>query len=228
MPNKEESIAIKPSKLMVLKNLMQTPYDLLRKLTDYDIVYGWWDKVNQRRITPDMEEYKLLDEEEYFNKHISVLLPYQVWKYKTGVCWDTALLLWYSISKMKKIEAYVYYLEGFDESSHSACYYNDSTGWYWIEYSWYINRGIHGPFKDKKELFSHLNNVLSFSSYFHNIKVFNSNVNFLPIYKSDEISVQNFLDCCYKNASFYTLDDQDSDLVKDNEQGQLTPYSIPK
>ena len=45
-------------KVRRLKNPLLTPYDLLRKLIDANIEYGWWDKVNTKVITPDMKEWK--------------------------------------------------------------------------------------------------------------------------------------------------------------------------
>ena len=211
-------------KVRRLKNPLLTPYDLLRKLIDANIEYGWWDKVNTKVITPDMKEWK---EEGYFDSHCNILRAYQVWKYKVGTCWDTSLLLWYSINKFKNTEPFVFFIKSFTNHTHTGCYYRDSTGWYWVEYSWYFYRGIHGPFKEKTEIFEHLNNMLSNSSYYHNIKVFNSNVNFLPIYKSENITSEEFLKCCYENASFYDSDkDQAGTLIKDNESGKLTYFSI--
>lgn len=64
--------------------------DLLVEMTKVNIEYGYYDKVNNKKILPNSEFY---DNNEYINKYCRVLKPEEVWEYRIGTCWDTSLLL---------------------------------------------------------------------------------------------------------------------------------------
>ena len=71
--------------------------DVLVNMTNANIEYGYYDKINNKRILPNMEEF---NNKEYLNTNCRVLRAYQVWKYKIGTCWDTSMLLWYQFNKI--------------------------------------------------------------------------------------------------------------------------------
>lgn len=126
-----------------------------------------------------------------------------------------------------KLKPYVFYIESFDGDSHTGVYVEDKDNlFYYIEYSWYVYRGIHGPYKTKEELYKGLSYYIYDSNFYKRIKRFSSNVDFTSIYNYDNITFDDFDRLCKLNSSLYTIDDQGTELIKDNSNGRLEYYSI--
>lgn len=206
------------------KPYFKNPYELIISLCKANVKYGKYDIKNKILRLPDSEE--LWNDNEYWCRQ-TILKPYEVWKYKAGTCFDLSLLLWYQINKMEYTRPYVWFIESFEGNQHAAVYAKTRYGWIWVEYSWYIYRGIHGPYSSKKELFDNIMLYIKLDEYYKDkIRVTNTNVNFLPLLKLDIITINDFMNCCYENANYYELDTQPSESLEDNKTGQQSYYRI--
>lgn len=175
-------------------------YELLRYFYKNKIEYGFWDYVNQCKVTSEEDR----NNKEYIDKQCCILHPYEVIEHNLAVCWDLSMCAYYYLNKFININAYVFFIESFNNRTHASCYYSENKDeWYWFEYSWYWYAGIHGPFPSKKELFININDMVRCSDYKDYIKVANLNVNVDKILKLDLIRPKDFMDICYEGAKFY-------------------------
>ena len=129
-------------------NLIMNPYQLLKKMANKPIMYGWYDYVNKKIITPNDKEF---DIEGYFDKNCRVLKPLEVWRTGVETCWGTTLLEWFELKRMG-LNPRAFYIEG-NDATHSAVYYEDEGKIFWFEYSWNVYRGIHGPYNNVDRFF---------------------------------------------------------------------------
>lgn len=204
------------------KPYFKNPYELMISLCKANILYGKYDIEKKLVLLPDSESW---NDEEYWNRQ-TILKPFQVWKYKAGTCFDLSLLLWYQLNKINKVRPYVWFIEGYEGNQHAGVYAKTVNGWIWIEYSWFIHRGIHGPYSNKDQLFFDMFTIVNNTSdYKDKLRVFNSNVNFLPLLKLDTIKCKDFMDCCYENANYYELTQQPK-AFENNKTGQQSYYKI--
>lgn len=138
---------------------MKNAYDLLCKMAQAPIEYGLWNKVDQKPLTgKDFE--KVNNTNEISDKCI-VMKPEDVWARKLGTCWDCTLLEYVELKKMGYKELIPVYFEQFPKNSykeytttHSFIVYTEPKvkGYFWFEYTWYKQCGLHGPWNTMKEL----------------------------------------------------------------------------
>lgn len=130
------------------------PYKLLSKMSD--IHYGFWDDRYNRKFEKDSndETYTI------FNKKIRLLFPDEIEKYRFGSCADLAL---YQIAALRDFCPKMFYVDenfsrkGIAEKKfhlHVGTYFRYTDNfWYWFEYAWNGQKGIHGPYSVQKDLF---------------------------------------------------------------------------
>lgn len=133
-----------------------SPFELLIKLSP--IQYGWWDEEKQKVITWKDPEF---NQPGYFEKHLHILKPAEVWQHKCGTCWDTTLLIYDELIRMKYKDVDAFWFESKSASSsamstHTSVLFQDPTSkkYFWFEYSWFQHKGLHGPFDSKAQFFS--------------------------------------------------------------------------
>jgi len=121
------------------------------------IKYGLWDCVENAPIffdDPKFHNLKIQD------SCIKVLSPKEVMKYKIGTCYETALLNYFTLKEYNPKVFYIdvnYERAGEDVfRTHLGTYIEFDSYYWWIESSWYIYRGLHGPYKEPDEIFDTL------------------------------------------------------------------------
>ena len=79
-------------------------------------------------------------------------LPEEVIDKKKGHCWEVADLTYHELGAMGYV-CYLLYLEdeGFKQT-HTTLIYYDGDKYFWFEWAWGKNKGIHGPFKTKEDV----------------------------------------------------------------------------
>lgn len=138
---------------------MKNAYDLLLKMAQAPIEYGLWNKVDQRPFT-DKEFSKVNNVHEISDKCI-IMKPDEVWTRKLGTCWDCTLLEYVELKNIGYKELHPIYFEqqmpnnhNNDKITHSFIAYIEpyKNGYFWFEYAWYKQCGIHGPWNTMEEL----------------------------------------------------------------------------
>lgn len=115
------------------------PKEILNSLDSVN--YGAWYDKEKRPITD-----KEFDTDGFVYKNCSISHPDDLLKRKVGHCYDQSL---YEIKHLldSGYKAKMIYMEMREGYSHAAVIFEDQHKWFWIEHSWYKNRGIHGPYK---------------------------------------------------------------------------------
>ena len=190
------------------KNLCSNPYELLNLIPTKNVRYGVYDELKYKAIYDDDTNY----DKKYLFENGVVIHPKKLLRYKVGTCWDTSLFFWYYLNRMKGIKAYALYVESFNERSHMLSYYVDENKrWYWIEYSWWYYRGIHGPFSEKKYLFNHIENMFNNTDYKNYIHIANYDVDLgklLSASYGNNIPMKVFWNCCTSGAQYFNDDEK--------------------
>ena len=175
------------------------PYQLLQKMMDYDIQYGYYDFVNKQPIT-----YKdpLFENMDYIHNHCCVLHPKEVWRFKVGTCWDCSMMEWYWCKRIPYTDPYVLFFKYDDEdSNHTLLYYHDTKfdKWYIMEYAWYRYMGFYGPYNSRKELFTnYFTNIVT-----RNVTNVTVEVDVKNLYKVPQISFDLFWNTCMRDSISY-------------------------
>lgn len=133
-----------------------TPYDLLNRLSENKIDYGFYDYKHDKSVKPNDPEWQTA---ESFEELCRVLKPSEVWEKQIGTCWDLTLLEFDELTKMRYRPEVVYVetiLPNKEPQTHTFVYFEEpkARGWYWFEYAWYMYCGLHGPFTSKNSLFN--------------------------------------------------------------------------
>ena len=175
------------------------PYQLLQKMAEVNIQYGYYDfTTNQPIIYKDL----LFDDIDYIHKHCYVLHPKEVWKYKIGTCWDCSMMEWYWLKRIPCISSYVLFIKYDDEdSNHTVVYYHDTVfdKWYIMEYAWYRYMGFYGPYNSREKLFTnYFSNIIT--RCVSNVTV---EVDINNIYKQPIITFNKFWNMCMKDSISY-------------------------
>ena len=90
-------------------------------------------------------------------------------------------------------------------------YVDENKRWYWIEYSWWYYRGIHGPFSEKKYLFNHIENMFNNTDYKNYIHIANYDVDLgklLSASYGNNIPMKVFWNCCTSGAQYFNDDEK--------------------
>jgi hypothetical protein len=119
---------------------VSTPEELLKWMDS--IEYGWMD-----------EDYKKREDlgNEFWN-HYSMLLPHEVFKYKTGTCWDQTVFAKHVFDKAFDYESHMVFIQQYKVSTHTFLVYKKDDEWYWFENAFAKHRGIHGPFDSIEDI----------------------------------------------------------------------------
>ena len=175
-----------------------TDKQLLSHMISIDIKYGFYDDTHKKIITTEDKEFDIPG---YQDKHSRILFPDEVEKYKVGTCWDTSLYMYYKL----KIDCKKYistvkliYIDCMKPNfvTHTTVMYRHRTSklWYWMEYSWEKNRGIHGGniyFKTIWDTF-----INTWKSTYGSINEYNQLVDGETLLKMKKITPQIFLSVC--------------------------------
>ena len=173
-------------------------YDLLEKMASVPLVYGMWDKTDNKALTgADLDK---LDDTEYIDKNCIVLKPEDVWRKKVCTCWDASLLEYDELKRMGYSNLSANYYEVSNRknevfANHSFIVYQEkkSKGFYWFEYTWYRQCGLHGPYMKEDEIYTEVSR-LAIEEPGDTISYWSRNFDIASLLKLDEISVTNFLD----------------------------------
>lgn len=121
------------------KVLVSTPEKLLKWM---DVIeYGWMDK--------KFKKYYNFDE--WYNK-VYFHNPKETFKHKIGTCYEQTIFEYHVFSnQFKEYELKMFHIQQFYVSNHSFLMFKKNDKWYHFEHSFYIYRGIHGPFNNINE-----------------------------------------------------------------------------
>lgn len=176
-------------------------YDLLEKMASVPLAYGMWDKTQNKALSS--EDLDKLDSEEgydYTEKNCIVLKPEEVWRKKVCTCWDASLLEYDELKRMGYSYITANYYEIADRKNevfgnHAFIVYQEkkSKGFYWFEYTWYRQCGLHGPYVKEDEIYNEVSR-LAISEPGDTISYWSRNFDITRLLKLDEISVVAFQD----------------------------------
>lgn len=98
-----------------------------------------------QKLTKDIEYERFTDETKYIMKS-----PEEVLRIKRCVCYDMVELECVLFDKLK-YEYKTYFIYEHDKKgihgTHTFLLYKENNKYWLFEHSWYVHRGIHGPFK---------------------------------------------------------------------------------
>ncbi len=124
-----------------LKNI-KDPSSLLKYMAE-NFCYGFVKKSNNKIITRAIEK----DWSDIWLKEYFLQKPQELIKNKCGVCWDFVEFEeeWFKNNgyEIKKFYMAVVKEGGSNLPTHTFLAYLDKTNWYWFEYSWGNEVGIH-------------------------------------------------------------------------------------
>lgn len=127
---------------------MNNPFKMVEAMTRMPVIYGWYDFTHRKVITPNDKEW---NEEGYFDENCRILKPDELEKYQVGTCYDISLYEYLQLSKMNYNPKFVFICLK-DGRSHTAVFFKYHRLWWWMEYAWYAQKGIHGPCKLDSEI----------------------------------------------------------------------------
>lgn len=175
------------------------------------IQYGWWYEKEKKIITFNDPKF---DQEGFFEENYHILKPDDVWKHNCGTCWDLTLLIFSALSGLKyqkeiykfpcnDVQAFYYESrlpKNKSGAMHSSVLFQESHSkkYFWIEYSWFQHRGIHGPFDTKEQFFN------IFEKYFVKptgeiLTLLNKSFDAEALLKLDVITVDDFVSIARKH-----------------------------
>jgi hypothetical protein len=190
---------------------------LLDKMIKIPIDYGLYDYKHDKIIKPDMKEF---DEPGYLDKNCRILKPYEVLEYKIGTCWDCCLLELYILKKYYN-EVYCVYIEqGKDIETnfitHTFIVYKDNDKYYWFEYAWYKQEGIHGPFNSLKDVIQYEKEIQENDKQFKTFYI-NENCNkILSLLNKPIITINMFMNICNPNREELKMENNNKIEKKQN------------
>lgn len=141
-----------------------------------------------------------MNKKKIFGEKCRILKPNEVWAHNGGTCWDTSLLIYQELSKSNICEQLqAFYFETQDKnrkmlSTHTAVLFREqkSRQFFWFEFSWWQNRGIHGPYNSITQFKNELEkNFVAPDG--GKISYFTSSFDVEALLKMDRISAADFL-----------------------------------
>lgn len=137
--------------------IIENPFNLFQTLEKID--YGFWDGVNNKKFEKDHTEVGLNKDLTIFDHRIRILLPDELLIHKVGSCAETAI---YQYFALRYFDPELFYIDEnynlmLDEPKsfhlHLGTLFRYIDGrYYWFEYSWNGQKGIHGPYDTKDML----------------------------------------------------------------------------
>lgn len=127
-----------------------------QEFLDADKEAGLWQNKNIKSLTKTSTPEQLL---KWMNKHLTyhgvnkgkVLTPEEVIDKKKAHCWESSELAYHDLEVMG-FKVQLLYLQTKNVIvTHITTLYKDNNKWYWFEWAWNSNRGIHGPYKSFEE-----------------------------------------------------------------------------
>lgn len=134
-----------------MSSTIKSPEELIKLMGV--IEYGWMDKQFNKYYTFD----------EWFDK-VYFHPPVNTIKYKIGTCYEQTLFEHYIFSKYFSYEIKMIHVQQFFVSNHSFLMFKKDDKWYHFEHSFFIYRGIHGPFNNLNELIKPLKRAMIIQS----------------------------------------------------------------
>lgn len=175
-------------------------YDLLEKMASVPLVYGMWDKTKNKTLTGDeMDKLDNKEGSDYIDQNCIILKPEEVWRHKSCTCWDASLLEYDELKRMGYSYLSANYYEVADKknevfANHSFIIYQEkkSKGFYWFEYTWYRQCGLHGPYMKEEEIINEISR-LAIEAPGDTISYWSRNFDIASLLKLDTITVPDFL-----------------------------------
>lgn len=140
------------SNYYLLKSFYKLSFKSPKELLEWmnDIEYGWVSKSGKIHTDFGMK---------FYNEY-SLQSPMEVFKSKTGVCWDQVFFQKYFFDKWK-INNRIFYIERKNKNrdTHTFLIYRKNDKFYWFENSFEMVRGIHSSY-DYLELINQAYNAM--------------------------------------------------------------------
>lgn len=180
------------------------PYQLLQKMENENIEYGYRDFTKKENINSKHEKFNDL---EYIENNCYVLNPKEVWRFKIATCFDCSMMEWYWCKRIPFTDPHIFFIKYKKDKenevvTHTVLYYHDTKydKWYLMEYFWGMNKGIYGPYNTKLQL---LYNYIKTYIHLTNeqlIMYLNDNVDVKSLYQQKELKFSQFVNKCYDGA----------------------------
>ncbi len=157
--------------------------NLMNKMND--IHYGYI--VNGENIFKDDGT----DSKELFYKNYHLLNPVDLINIKYGVCYDQVELERYYLD-LENIKSDTYFIIEYDNensNTHTFIVVSENDKYYWFEYSWHFQRGIH-EYNSLDDLLRDVKNRFSMNGLYKDVRIFRYEK---PAYG---LGVVDFIDHC--------------------------------
>lgn len=175
------------SKLVQVEEIFKDPIDLLLRLES--IRYAGWDDLTETPIHNDDPRW---DDTEYIMKNLRVLHPSEVWEKKIGTCWECSLAAIGTYFGDDGYRAKMYYVDAnypgslFKEfHTHLGVTVYWGKRFWWLEHSWYIYKGLHGPYNTREDVYEKIKDLYRF--HFGDNIFFNPDVDYVRLLALDKI-----------------------------------------